>query len=80
MTIKLKCEITEGPVPAERVVRIQGADGSVVELTVSDRNLAGNLLEASEIGRKANQVLVELPRETASGYWRIWVNESSVGA
>ena len=80
MTIKLDCEVLNGFIPAEKIVRIQAADGTWEEVVVSPRNLNGNRLEANEIQREADKVLVELPRETASGLWRVWVKESSIGA
>jgi hypothetical protein len=72
--------VKDGFIPAEKTVYIQGADGSWEEVTVSTKNLSGGRLEASEIGRTENKVLVELPRESASGRWRVWVNSSSIGA
>jgi hypothetical protein len=80
MTINLHCEVKDGLIPGEKVVSIQRADGRLEEVTVSVRNMNGNRLEASEIGRNESRVLVELPRESASGRWRVWVKESSVGA
>ena len=35
-------------------------------------------LVADEIGRHEGKILIELPRETASGRWRIWVKESTL--
>lgn len=80
MPIRLKCKIEDGFIPAERTVFIKRADGKLEEVTVSSKSLSDGRLEASEIGRIKNKVLVELPRESASGRWRIWVAKSSVGA
>ena len=80
MIIKLNCKVEKGLIPDERTVFIQRADGRIEEVTVSLSSLRGQKLEASEIGRKKKRVLVELPRESASGRWRVWVNASSVGA
>lgn len=80
MMIKLNCRIEKGLIPAEKTVLIRRVDGIQEEVTVSSTSLIGGKLEASEIGRTKRKVLVELPRESASGRWRIWVAKSSVGA
>ena len=80
MPIKLNCNLADGLMPAEKVVYIQNADGKVEEVSVSSNNLSGGSLLVSEIGRSEGNVLVELPRESASGRWRVWVKESSIGA
>jgi dCTP deaminase len=80
MTVKLNCTIAKGLIPAEKTVFIQRADGAIEEVIVSNKNLSGGKLEASEIGRNKNRILIELPRESASGRWRIWVAKSSIGA
>jgi hypothetical protein len=77
---KLKASIVDGLVPAEKIVRIEAADGGVEEVLVSNRNLSDGNLMASEIGRDGGNVLVELPRESTSGRWRIWVKENAVVA
>ena len=35
-------------------------------------------LEAAYIGERAGLLLVELPRESLSGRWRVWVPKSAV--
>lgn len=77
---KLSCKIEDGLMPAEKIVQVESADGGIEEVSVYAGNLSGNRLMASEIGRREGKVLVELPRESASGRWRIWVKESVVGA
>jgi hypothetical protein len=79
MTAKLDCKIVDGFMPTEKIALIQGADGKLEEVPVSTQNIIGNKLMASEIGRHEGNVLVELPRESASGRWRMWVKASSIG-
>ncbi len=79
MTTKIKCEIVEGFTPVEKIARIQGADGKIEEVAVPVQSIAANHLLAAVIGREGNNVLVELPRESASGRWRMWVDHSIVG-
>jgi hypothetical protein len=79
MTAKVNCKIVDGLMPTEKIARIQGADGKTEEVAVPMQHIVDNHLMASEIGRHEGKVLVELPRESASGRWRIWVKESSIG-
>lgn len=79
MPTRLNCQIVDGLMPAEKIALIQSADGQTEAVPVSTENLIGGLLQASEIGRSKGKVLVELPRESASGRWRIWVKESTIG-
>jgi hypothetical protein len=78
--VKLSGSIEDGLMPAEKIVRVENADGSQEEITVSTGNISGNRLVASVIGREGDRVLVELPRESASGRWRMWVKANAVGA
>jgi hypothetical protein len=79
MLIKLICDFVDGLMPAEKIARIERADGTYEEVFVSTSNVSGNKLLASEIGRSEGRVLVELPRESVSGRWRVWVKESAIG-
>jgi hypothetical protein len=79
MDTKVKCDkVMDGLMPAEKIARIKTADGKIEDVAVSSQSISGNELLASEIGRREGKVLVELPRETASGRWRIWVHTSSI--
>lgn len=79
MTTKINCKVTDGLMPNEKIARIETADGKSEEVAVSAQNIQNNKLLAFEIGRDRGRVLVELPRESASGRWRVWVKESSIG-
>jgi hypothetical protein len=65
--------------PNEKIAQIETADGRSEAVAVSSRNIEDNKLMAYEIGRSEGNVLVELPRESASGRWRVWVKESAIG-
>lgn len=78
--VKLNGTIEDGLIPTEKIVRVEDADGEIEEVPVSLRSIREGKLLASEIGRSQGRVLVELPRESASGRWRMWVKESAVGA
>jgi hypothetical protein len=76
--IKLIGKIEEGLMPTEKIVRVEDAEGGIEEIPVSSRSIDDGKLVASEIGRLEDKVLIELPRESASGRWRIWVKQSTV--
>lgn len=82
MLIRVRCEkIKDGFIPAEKIAYILAVDGNLEEVTVSPKNLTGDrFLEASEVGRFDGHVLIELPRESASGRWRLWVDRQQIGA
>ena len=78
-TVTLLGSVENGLMPAEKIFRVENADGHIEEVPVSSRSITGNGLLAYVIGRNEGLILVELPRESVSGRWRIWVKESSVG-
>lgn len=64
--------------PSEVVVVVKTAQGSE-SLVVDRSSVHENLLEIGfPLGIDDNKTLVELPRETYSGAWRIWVNASDL--
>jgi len=79
MTASVNCTISDGLMPSERIAQIETADGKPEAVTVSSQNIQGNRLITFEIERSDGRVLIELPRESASGRWRIWVKESAIG-
>jgi hypothetical protein len=78
MTAKINCQVSDGLMPNEKVARIETADGKSEEVAVSAKNIQNNKLEAFEIGRIEGKVLIELPRESTSGRWRIWVKDTAI--
>ncbi len=77
---KINCEIVEGLMPLEKVARIRTADGEVEEVAVPSQQVTDNRqLHASELGRDGDKVLIELPREAASGKWRLWIDANTIG-
>jgi hypothetical protein len=65
--------------PSEVVVQVKTESG-VENLAVDKRSLeAGTLSVGSPIGRNEKDFwLIELPRETMSGAWRVWVSTDSL--
>ncbi len=72
--MNIPCEVIDGLIPSEKIARITTAEGKVEEVAVDNQQIRGNTLVVAEVGRDENRVLVELPRESTSGRWRMWVN------
>ena len=76
------CEIEDGRVDSFGRKRLRDSltvDGHSEEVVVSTEQIGDSRLVAAEIGRDGDHVLVELPRESSSGRWRVWVNQNQVG-
>lgn len=76
--MKVKVAQREGGLhPSEVVVAIQTSDGEQY-LVVDKRSLtAGDYIKVGyPIRRKGDLYLIELPRETTSGSWRVWVHRN----
>lgn len=76
----VKCEmIAEGPGPSEAIVGILTVEGHREEVVISKRVFhQGTMNVGFPLNHDKNQYLIELPRESASGRWRIWIPESEV--
>jgi hypothetical protein len=70
----VKCDIlADGPGPSEKVVEITTSDGTEeVVLHASSLDSEGRM-EVGVLGCQGSRALIELPRESASGHWRVWV-------
>lgn len=71
-------QVEEGLHPSEVVVTIRTAEGKTEEIAVDRRLVTDQRLRASEVGAERDRVLVELPRETLSGSWRVWMPKTAV--
>lgn len=78
LRLKIKL-IGVGQHPSERVVEVTTANGQKEEMIVDERSIVDSAVRVGyPIGQRQNQLLVELPRETSSGTWRVWVNKDAV--
>jgi hypothetical protein len=75
---RVRCLVQEGLVSSERIVRIKTSEGRQEEVAVSASQIRGSALEAPVIGREGGKILIELPRESSSGRWRLWVNKDQL--
>ncbi|MGH7101173.1 MAG: hypothetical protein ACREFJ_02160 [Acetobacteraceae bacterium] len=71
--------VREGQHPSEVVVAVRTADGGSEKLVVDRRSILNDALEVGyPVGEDRNRLLVELPRESLRGLWRVWVDRDSV--
>jgi len=78
----LRIKITRreaGPIPSEALVTIPTTTGTE-EVVVHTSQASSDSVEAGFIGQEGDKVLVELPRETVSGRWRVWVPRNALVA
>lgn len=79
MRVKVE-EVGVGQHPSEKVVRIDTTDGPE-QLVVDKRSIVEQSLDVGfPVGQHNGHLLVELPRETFKGAWRVWVDKSIVFA
>jgi hypothetical protein len=69
----------EGQHPSEALVAVQTADGVRENLIVDRRSIDHSTIEVGyPVGSSADRYLIELPRETVNGQWRLWMKRSDV--
>jgi len=78
--VRVKVQVVEeGQHPNERLVALTTADGVREELIVDRRSIKENTLSVGyPVGEEKNRLLIELPRETMRGQWRVWVSRDSL--
>ena len=76
----IRCtSIEDGPGPSEATVAVLTIEGVREEVVLSKRLLQGAAMDVgAALHHETGKYLIELPRESASGRWRIWVPESEV--
>jgi len=72
--MRLKVEkISEGLHPSEAIVSVRTSSGSE-RVVVSSRSIVGDTIPVGwPLGKTEQLTLIELPRETETGAWRVWV-------
>ena len=77
--IKIKT-VFEGPGPAEAIVAISRTDGREEEVVVPKDMIQNGTIEVGRVSTTegSGPVLVELPTESASGNWRLWVDSATL--
>ncbi len=75
---RVKAKILRGSTKSERVAYITTAEGVCAEVLLSAAQTGSDHIFAPEVARDNNNVLIELPQETSSGDWRVWVNKNQI--
>jgi hypothetical protein len=66
-----------GPIPSEKIATIR-TTSSTEEVIVHVSQIDPKGIEVGLITQRGNEFLVELPRESLAGHWRVWVPKSAV--
>ncbi len=75
----MKCDVlATGPGPSEKVVGIETITGREEIVLHSSAMVKQDQFEVGIVGYEGDRALVELPRESASGRWRVWVSRASL--
>jgi len=75
---RVKAKVVDGPIEAEKVAYIENVFGEMCEVFVGASQVAGGTVEVTEVDREGDNVLVELPRESTRGDWRLWVRSGQL--
>ena len=78
--MRLRVEhLADGPGPGEVVIAVTTVSGSKEQVVVHRTAVEKDTIEIGyPIHRSKHRSLVELPRESASGKWRLWVSPKSL--
>jgi hypothetical protein len=68
--------VMDGPGPDEQIVAIQIKGGGEEEVILPKDFIQNDTLEVGRVGGNQDSVLIELPQESATGSWRLWVDPS----
>jgi hypothetical protein len=72
-------KVGDGMHPSEVVVMVRTADGGQEKLIVDRRSLHDDTLDIGfPVGSEPDKFLIELPSETMSGSWRVWVSPDQI--
>lgn len=78
MWVKIQ-RLGEGQHPSELVIGVPTSDGTMERLIVDRRSLENDAIDVGyPVGGDDKRLLVELPRETIGGQWRVWLNKEDV--
>ena len=75
---RVHCEVSEGLTPSENIVRIPVHGGGIEEVSLDSSLVNQDTVAVALVRHGDDHSLVELPRETATGKWRIWVPNSKI--
>jgi hypothetical protein len=68
-----------GPGPDELIVEVRTSAGSLEEIVVASTEVEHGTIEVGyPIHQRDQEALIELPRESVSGSWRLWVPRTAI--
>ena len=71
--------LAEGPGPGEVVVEVTTMTGATEQVIVHVTGMVGDTIDVGyPLASSEEQRLIELPRESVSGKWRLWVPQSAM--
>ena len=71
--------IGEGPGPGEVVVGVTTVEGKTEQVVVHVTGMEDDTIDVGyPLADNDEQRLIELPRESVSGKWRLWVPQSAM--
>lgn len=69
----------DGPGPGEVVVEVTTFEGETEQVVVHLTGMEGDTIDVGyPLASNDKQRLIELPRESVSGKWRLWVPQSAM--
>lgn len=71
--VKVKT-VMDGPGPDETIISIAIKGGGEEEVILPKSFVENNTVEVGRVGGNNDSVLIELPQESATGSWRLWVD------
>ena len=71
-------KVMDGPGPDEEIIAIAKKGGGEEEVILSKDLVQGDGVEVDRVGSTKDSVLIELPQESSSGSWRIWVDPGAL--
>ena len=81
MPTRIRCKtVMEGPGPSEKIVAIAVHGGGEEEVILSKDLVRNDTIEVGKVGSSNGSILIELPQETVSGSWRLWVDAGTLVA
>lgn len=66
--------VMDGPGPDETIVAIAIKGGGEEEVILPKSFVQDDTVEVDRVGGNNESVLIELPQESATGSWRLWID------
>jgi hypothetical protein len=70
--------VMDGPGPRERIIAISTKGGGQEEVILPKELIQDDTLEVGKVATADGSVLIELPQESASGSWRLWIDAKTL--